>query len=207
MKKGERFGRLTFLGTTERKEKRYWGDFLCDCGTEKKIRIDQVKSGAVVSCGCKHREKKNSFGLSESDYKKVYNAWWNMKNRCTNPKSSRFYTYGERGIGLCKEWEDPKAFISWAVKNGWKPGLTVERNDVNKGYSPENCSIIPYKKQAQNKTTNIRITINGEEKCLSEWCRILNFPFKRAWKRYHVYGYRDIETIFYEGDLRGRSVS
>ena len=36
-------------------------------------------------------------------------------------------------------------------KNGWRPGLTIERIDVNKGYSPENCTIIPYALQAQNK--------------------------------------------------------
>lgn len=108
---------------------------------------------------------------------------------------------------MCEEWMDSQVFIGWAVKNGWRPGLTIERIDVNKGYSPENCTIIPYALQAQNKTTNIRIKINGQEKGLSEWCRIFNFPFKRAWKRYHVFGYRDVETIFYEGDLRRRSVS
>lgn len=151
--------------------------------------------------------RKNPFGLSETDYKKIYNSWWNMKNRCSNPKSQRFHSYGERGITLCEEWMDSQVFIGWAVKNGWRPGLTIERIDVNKGYSPENCTIIPYALQAQNKTTNIRIKINGQEKCLSEWCRIFNFPFKRAWKRYHVFGYRDVETIFYEGDLRRRSVS
>lgn len=53
-------------------------------------------------------------------------------------------------------------------KNGWRPGLTIERIDVNKGYSPENCTIIPYALQAQNKTTNIRIKIMGKKNvCLS----------------------------------------
>lgn len=66
---------------------------------------------------------------------------------------------------MCEEWMDSQVFIGWAVKNGWRPGLTIERIDVNKGYSPENCTIIPYALQAQNKTTNIRIKINGEEKC------------------------------------------
>ena len=79
--------------------------------------------------------RKNPFGLSETDYKKIYNSWWNMKNRCSNPKSQRFYSYGERGITLCEEWMDSQVFIGWAVKNGWRPGLTIERIDVNKGYS------------------------------------------------------------------------
>lgn len=207
MNKGDRFHSLMFTGNIEKRGYQTYGEFVCDCGNLKMIRVGRVKNGNTKSCGCKAGKQKNPYGLTEQDYKKLYNAWWNMKNRCTNQKSDHFYAYGERGITVCSEWENPKTFIAWAVRNGWNPSLTIERKNVDKGYSPGNCELISKEKQARNKRNNIKLLINGEEKCLAEWCREFNFPFGKAWKRYQMYGYRDASTIFYKGDLRRRSVS
>lgn len=207
MNKGDRYGRLVFTGNSERRGHRLYGEFQCDCGAKKMIRMDGVISGASSSCGCKYNERKNEVGLDSRTYEILYNVWRNMVKRCEDKSSERYYTYGERGISVCDEWHNFRTFAKWAVCNGWKRGLSIERKNLNDGYCPDNCIFITMAEQAKNKTNNIRLSINGENYCLSEWCRRLDFPFKVAWSRYHRSRYRDAATIFYPGDLRRRSVS
>lgn len=40
---------------------------------------------------------------------------------------------------MCEEWKDPKVFIKWAIANGYKDNLTIDRIDVNGNYEPTNC--------------------------------------------------------------------
>ena len=146
---------------------------------------------------------KNVLGLTSVDYEKLYNVWKNMKQRCYDKKSERYYTYGARGIGVCDEWIDNfKAFAKWAYENGWNPQLSIERRNLNESYSPDNCMFITMKEQARNKTSNVRIIINGVDKCLAEWCEIYGVPYKRVHRRYSFYGIREPSDLFYDGDLR-----
>ena len=52
---GQRFGRLTVIGRSE--EKRSYWNCRCDCGNEKDVRSDNLKSGYISSCGCYHSDK------------------------------------------------------------------------------------------------------------------------------------------------------
>jgi hypothetical protein len=52
------------------------------------------------------------------------------------------------------------------------PKLTLERVDNNGDYTPGNCVWATRKAQAINMRTNFNITINGETKCLYDWCRV-----------------------------------
>ena len=202
IKPGDRFSRLTFLGEYKKQGKRVYGKFKCDCGKIKFIRIDSVIGKQIKSCGCLYEERKNTVGLTSSEYERLYNLWKNMISRCYNEKNDRYYTYGFRGITVCDEWkEDFRAFADWAVKHGWNNRLSIERKNLDLGYSPENCEFISMKQQARNKTSNIRIDYNGESKCIAEWCEILNLNDKRTYMRYSR-GIRDPDTLFYPGDLR-----
>lgn len=145
----------------------------------------------------------NAYGLSSTVYTKLYGVWSNMIKRCYSETSERFYTYGERGIVVCESWRtDFHAFARWALENGWELGLSIERKDVEGMYCPENCTFITMAAQMRNKTNNIRIIIDGDERCLTEWCEIFDVPFKTAWMRGKRYGYGDLGLIFYKGDVR-----
>lgn len=147
--------------------------------------------------------KINAYGLSSKDYARLYNSWKNMISRCYDEKSQRYYTYGARGIGVCKEWlDDFHAFARFALENGWEPGLSIERLDVDGDYCPENCTFITMAEQMRNKTSNVYITIGSKTKCLVEWCEIFGVPFQTAWSRYKARGITDINRLFYPGDLR-----
>jgi len=197
--KNYKFGNLTFTGETKIVNKRRIGLFKCECGNFAELRIDGVFDGSIKSCGCL---KRNPFGLSSVDYEKLFGVWQNMIKRCYNENSDRYYTYGARGIKVCDKWKDDfHAFAEWAVKNGWKPNLSIERKDLDGNYCPDNCTFITMKEQARNKTSNVRITYQGITKCIAEWCEIFGLPDKTIYMRY-ARGIREPEVLFYNGDLR-----
>ena len=75
-----------------------------------------------------------------------------MKTRCQNPNHGDYENYGARGINVCNEWNDSyESFRGWAMSHGYSENLTIERNDVNGDYCPENCCWIAKSEQAKNK--------------------------------------------------------
>ncbi|MEE0896505.1 MAG: hypothetical protein U0L88_02590 [Acutalibacteraceae bacterium] len=97
-----------------------------------------------------------------------------IRRRCLNPDYKYFYLYGERGITVCDEWmgkEGQKNFREWAVNNGYEQGLTIDRIDNNKGYSPQNCRWVTAKEQSYNRRSNKLITIKGKTQTVTEWAK------------------------------------
>lgn len=100
----------------------------------------------------------------------LYGVWTNMKTRCYNPKGTYYKDYGGRGIVLCDEWKtDYAAFRAWAIKNGYKHGLTVDRVDNDRGYSPSNCRFVTQAEQAKNRRNTRLVTFLGKTKCAKDW--------------------------------------
>lgn len=113
----------------------------CDCGNVKTVLAGNLLSEKSTNCGCTGMEKfnkaKKTHGKSRTP---LYITWCNMKNRCGNPNYAEYSRYGGRGITICEEWEhDFESFQRWAIENGYKEGLSIDRIDVDKEYSPDNC--------------------------------------------------------------------
>lgn len=195
--KGKKYGKLEILGESKKIRGRYFQKIKCECGTIRYMRNDRFSK--ATSCGC---EKRNKVHLPSDEYELLFNVWRNMIQRCYNKESERYYTYGARGITVCGEWKNNfKAFAKWAVENGWKPTLSIERKDHDDNYCPENCTFITMAEQARNKTNNVLIEYNGEERCVVEWCEILNLKPQTVYKRIYD-GHTDPNVILYQGDLR-----
>ena len=107
-----------------------------------------------------------------------------MRNRCKpNHKHSKTYYY--RGISVCEEWLNSfENFYEWAINNGYNDNLSLDRIDNDKGYSPSNCHWIPFENQQCNRTNNVYLFYQGKRYCLRQLCRILDFPYKTAYRRY-----------------------
>lgn len=117
------------------------------------------------------------------------NAVWNgIKERCLNPNADNYKWYGANGISICDEWHEFMPFYQWAMENGWEPGLTVDRIDGSKGYSPDNCRLTTVKQQCRNRRTNVHIDIDGEIHLQCEWEEILGLRPKIIAKWKHRYG-------------------
>lgn len=89
---------------------------------------------------------------------RTHAIWCGMKARCKNPNVKCFKNYGGRGISYCPEWENFEVFLK---DMGEAPaGLSLDRIDVNKGYSPDNCKWSTNSEQARNR----RVSNNTGEK-------------------------------------------
>ncbi len=124
------------------------GRYLCECscGRRRLVRSHLLVSGATRGCGCGSRPREAKHGLC---FTPAYKAWANMKDRCLNPRSLAFPSYGGRGIVVCERWLSFENFLS---DMGERPeGLSIERKDNNKGYFKENCKWATRSEQQKNK--------------------------------------------------------
>ena len=80
-----------------------------------------------------------------------------MKARCDNKDNIEYKNYGERGTSVCEEWRAFTNFLMWAKSSGYSEELSIDRIDVNKGYSPENCRWATIKEQNNNKRNTVLI--------------------------------------------------
>jgi hypothetical protein len=126
-------------------------------------------------------------------YHPLYQVWSDMKRRCYNQNMKQYKDYGGRGISVCRIWRnDSKSFIEWALSNGWKQGLVIDRINNDGNYTPGNCRFVTRKKSAQNRRqTNgpkavLKVKINGKSLYL-----------KDAVAKYSKIGYSTVYTRIY----------
>lgn len=148
---------------------------LCDCGNHVVKRGDVLRRGDATNCGCISKEKQRvavtTHGLSHSP---LYRAWDSMKRRCKNPTTKFYENYGGRGITFCDEWQNFEPFRDWALSNGYRKGLTLDRIDNDGNYCPQNCRWVDMYTQSRNKRNNKWLSLNGKTMILSDWAKELN---------------------------------
>jgi len=90
----------------------------------------------------------------------LYNVWTDLMMRCGHHKGASakiLANYAGRGITVCPEWQHLKTFEQWALANGWKKELQLDRIDNDKGYSPENCRFVTPKENVRNRRNTVKI--------------------------------------------------
>ena len=168
----QKFGRLTAVSLVRVRGRIYW-ECQCQCGGRTKVVTAKLTSGWTLSCGCLHKEKSAAAKLTHGKSKTpAYYRWLQMKRRCDLKTHAVYKDYGGRGITVCDRWLDFQNFYS---DMGEPPfdGASIDRIDVNGGYSPDNCRWATKEEQALNKRNSKYITFNGVTKHLNEWARIL----------------------------------
>ena len=107
---------------------------------------------------------------------RLYRLWKSMRGRCSNPNLDFAHRYVLRGITVCEEWQDYNEFRSWALTNGYRDDLTLDRIDNDKGYSPDNCRWADWVTQANNTSRNTFVTVGDERLTLAQAERTYGIP-------------------------------
>lgn len=189
----------------------------CRCGVEKMVEVCGLVCGDIRSCGCYSHKFDRPHGWSNT---RLYKTWENMIQRCTNTRASGYKNYGGRGIKVCRAWRLFSVFAEWALANGYKDELTIDRKKTNLNYTPSNCRFTIRRSQAQShrKRTNseteyigvVRDKRNGRRLCYSQsrngksrYLGSFDDPFSAAWVR-DTYVRRHYDTFVTLNNLTER---
>lgn len=128
----------------------------CTCGNKFKVRQADFIKGHTMSCGCYEmdillmRNTKFSHTIP-----KLYACWNDMMRRCYEVKNKGYLYYGAKGVRVCKEWHNYQNFLNWALANGWRPGLQIDKDKKGTGklYCPKYCCFLTAK---ENHPSNFK---------------------------------------------------
>ncbi len=187
---GQRFGRLTVLELGEKRGK-YTGAFWtcrCDCGGTVVVPGRSLRNGETRSCGCLHSDMLRKPPEEKRTGTRLYAIWQGMKRRTLTKTNPRYEDYGGRGITICDEWRDSfEAFRNWALANGYRDDLSLDRKDNDGNYCPENCRWATDLEQGNNTRRNRRFEYNGERHTLTEWAKISGMGLSTLSARINTY--------------------
>jgi hypothetical protein len=125
-------------------------------GKNDKVTLTANKPEGVAFAPCKRNP--------------LYRVFCGMIERCENPRHDSYRWYGEKGVRVCRQWRWKfKVFRQWAVENGWRPGLEIDRINGSLGYSPDNCRWVTRKENQRNSSQARQVLAFGESKAIAAW--------------------------------------
>lgn len=102
------------------------------------------------------RRKEEKHNLSES---RLYRIWKNMRQRCINPKASKYELYGGRGVKVCNKWLN--SFLGFFEDVGMPPSDKHQLDRINSdgNYVKENVRwVLP-------RINSIKVRARKNKKC------------------------------------------
>lgn len=177
---GERFGAWTLIEMTPRIKGSHhvWWTCRCDCGTQRSVHGNTLRSGASKSCGCvsgeKCRIRRTTHGATSGGRRTPeFKIWIGVVERCRTPSHTSYKNYGGRGIRVSQEWS--ASFQTFLDDMGPKPSPkhSIERINNNGNYEKGNCCWILRSNQNANKRTTVFLTFNGETMPAGLWAKRL----------------------------------
>lgn len=172
-----RYGRLTVLSRETSKNPLSRRGWLCrcDCGKEKIISYEGLRSGGTRSCGCLRSETTSKrtrvHGKRNSP---EFSVWAHMRQRCSNPNDKHYKDYGGRGIRVCDRWDDFSSFLEDMGERP-SPKHKIERIKNDEHYEKGNCKWATDVEQANNRRGNVRYNFRGSQLTVRElWAYATN---------------------------------
>ena len=185
---GNKYGKLTVISRSDDyvspsgKKTTCW-KCLCECGNTVNVRASRLKNGITRSCGCLREEYLKDGGavfvhgdsIKDSKYNKLFKVYANMKQRVYHPANEEDkQIYGN--LTICNEWMSENGyqnFKRWSLENGYKDGLSIDRIDGTKGYSPDNCRWTTVKVQSNNRKNMVFLKVGDKEMNFTDWAKML----------------------------------
>lgn len=182
---GKSFGRwkvVSYAGN------RHW-HCQCKCGCMYLVYGGSLRGGKTNGCIKCHPAIGNRRKHGKSGTR-LYNIWCAMKARCGNASNAAFPRYGGRGILVCSQWENNfEAFRDWALTNGYRDSLTIDRVNNDKGYEPSNCRWSTYAEQNRNYSRNRYVEHQGRRALIGDFAAERGLPNDVVKNRVFRYGW------------------
>ena len=136
------------------------------------VTTGALNTGHVRSCGCRRR-KHGASGTA------TYSSWCAMMNRCYNPKTPKYKSYGARVIIVCRYWKQFEHFLEDMGERS--NGTSIERINNDEGYwcghcdeccaygRELNCKWASPSQQARNRHSSRLIAFQGRTQTLAGW--------------------------------------
>lgn len=177
----------------------------CRCGRETTVLNANfnmnLKKGSMMSCGCyassfESRSFRFSGPYAGESTTRLANEHRQMMSRCYDKKNKSWKFYGAHGVAVCEQWRDYRVFKEWALANGYRDDLTLDRIDFLGDYEPSNCRWITIQEQQLNKRSNRWLTYKGQTKPMMAWANELgvNYHLLRSRLNYGWTVERALET-------------
>lgn len=185
---GHKYNRWTVIG--EAGKDKHGATFWicqCDCGKTGQVRTTHLRLGVSKSCGCLQREvataEKTTHGLHRHP---LYDVWYAMHRRTSNPDDPGYPNYGGRGISVCGRWSSLENFVT-DMGPSYRKGLTIDRVNNDGNYEPGNCRWTTRVVQQRNRTNTVTLTYLGKTLPLAEWADIFEIKYNTLHKRVVAY--------------------
>lgn len=146
----------------------------------------------------KAEKKKYAAITGRTNEDPLYGTYNGMHTRCENKKHSSYKNYGGRGISVCKEWSGKDGFFefkAWAIQNGWRQGLSLDRANNDKGYCPQNCRWVEKEDQPYNKRNNLLYEYCGIMMPLGAISKLAGVKYGLLYSRVRIKGTSVSEAI------------
>lgn len=182
---GQQFGKLTAVKVVGKgKNGNMIWECKCSCGNTRNVWSTSLVTGNTQSCGCSRTIAIHNRPDYHGDRgTRLYRIWNGILVRCKPKFASRSSAYSAKGIKVCEEWKDYKTFKEWALKNGYRDDLTIDRIDVNGDYEPSNCRFATQKEQQNNRSNNHILTFNGKSRTIAQWADEVGINARAIFKR------------------------
>lgn len=182
--------------------KRIYVECKCVCWVIRYVCRGNLRSWATESCWCiskKRRKKEGTYSHRKTHWmskSKIYRIYSWIKTRCNNKSASDYLHYWGRWIKCL--WPSFDEFYNDMWKT-YKPGLTIDRIDVNWDYCKENCRRIGRDKQMRNRTDNVFVEYRWVTQTLIQWAEQTGINYYTLQKR-HSKGWEG-DLLFHKGKL------
>jgi hypothetical protein len=138
---------------------------------------------------------------------KLYNSWRGMKQRCYD-SSQKSYHATYKSIEVCGDWLRYAPFKEWAISNGYKEGLTIERINPKGDYEPSNCEWITKGENSRRRNLQydyskrkvvgrVIVLNNGGFVTVKEYCKLKGLVYNSFRSRLN-----NMELVVKEKDIR-----
>lgn len=79
---------------------------------------------------------------------RLYEVWCNLQGRLAGGKSMRPHYWH----GIRNEFFDWQSFRRWALRNGYRKGMSLDRINEYKDYAPDNCQFLTVSEHCRKST-------------------------------------------------------